>query len=71
MCDTAKRVIDNVRATRNLEYNEIDVMRNAAWKTYEFDVPVVSGLHQHAMLIILKKYSRSMLSAHPKRIRAH
>jgi hypothetical protein len=45
LCDTAKAVVHNVKAKRDLEYHEINVMDpgQEKWKAvYEFDTPVVS-----------------------------
>lgn len=47
LCDTAKAVVQNVKAKRPLEYHEIDVMEpgQEKWKdVYEFDTPVVSAV---------------------------
>ncbi|KAF1941864.1 hypothetical protein EJ02DRAFT_325579, partial [Clathrospora elynae] len=44
ICDTAKAVVQNVKAKRPLEYKEINVMDPGQdkWKeVYEFDTPVV------------------------------
>lgn len=45
LCDDAKVVVQNVKAKRSLEYQEINVMDRGQekWKgVYEFDTPVVS-----------------------------
>jgi glutaredoxin len=45
LCDTAKAVVQNVKAKRQFEYEEINVMEpgQEKWKSaYEFDTPVVS-----------------------------
>ncbi|KAF2120586.1 hypothetical protein BDV96DRAFT_270194 [Lophiotrema nucula] len=44
LCDTAKTVVENVKAKRSLEYAEINVMEpgQEKWKSvYEFDTPVI------------------------------
>ncbi|KAF2855994.1 glutaredoxin 2 [Plenodomus tracheiphilus IPT5] len=44
LCDTAKAVVQNVRAKRPLDYTEINVMEppHEKWReVYEFDTPVV------------------------------
>ncbi|KAL1792200.1 hypothetical protein ACET3X_009951 [Alternaria dauci] len=44
LCDTAKAVVQNVRAQRPFEYEEINVMESGheKWKSlYEFDTPVI------------------------------
>ncbi|KAH7385779.1 hypothetical protein BKA66DRAFT_416327 [Pyrenochaeta sp. MPI-SDFR-AT-0127] len=44
LCDTAKAVVQNVKAKRPLEYREIDVMEpgQEKWRgVYEFDTPVI------------------------------
>ncbi|OAL50775.1 hypothetical protein IQ07DRAFT_643995 [Pyrenochaeta sp. DS3sAY3a] len=44
LCDTAKAVVQNVKAKRPLEYHEINVMEpgQEKWKdVYEFDTPVI------------------------------
>ncbi|KAF2686506.1 hypothetical protein K458DRAFT_386475 [Lentithecium fluviatile CBS 122367] len=43
LCDTAKAVVQNVKAKRDLEYHEINVMEpgQEKWKIYEFDTPVI------------------------------
>jgi hypothetical protein len=46
LCDTAKNVVQNVKAKRALEYHEVNVMDagQEKWKAvYEFDTPVVSS----------------------------
>jgi glutaredoxin len=53
LCDTAKAVVQNVKAQRGLEYQEINVMEpgQEKWKAiYEFDTPVVS-LSTHRIFI--------------------
>jgi hypothetical protein len=45
LCDTAKAVVQKVKAKRDLEYHEINVMEpgQEKWKAvYEFDTPVAS-----------------------------
>lgn len=47
LCDTAKAVVQNVKATRPFEYQEVNVMEpgQEKWKgVYEFDTPVVGSL---------------------------
>lgn len=49
LCDSAKAVVQNVKAKRHLEYREINVMApgQEKWKdVYEFDTPVVSSFDQ-------------------------
>ncbi|KAI4912881.1 hypothetical protein J4E90_006289 [Alternaria incomplexa] len=44
LCDTAKAVVQNVKAKRPFDYDEINVMDagQEKWKgTYEFDTPVI------------------------------
>ena len=44
LCDTAKNTVAAVRAHKNLEYHEVDVMAEGQkkWKDmYEFDTPVL------------------------------
>jgi glutaredoxin len=44
LCDTAKAVVQNVKAQRSFQYREINVMEagQEEWKSvYEFDTPVV------------------------------
>lgn len=44
LCDTAKNTVAAIRARKNLEYREIDVMAEGQkqWKDmYEFDTPVL------------------------------
>ncbi|KAI8941374.1 hypothetical protein NX059_002598 [Plenodomus lindquistii] len=44
LCDTAKVVVQNVKAQRPFEYKEINVMDpgHGKWKdAYEFDTPVI------------------------------
>ncbi|KAG9186727.1 hypothetical protein G6011_09835 [Alternaria panax] len=44
LCDSAKAVVQNVRAKRPFEYEEINVMDSGqeTWKSlYEFDTPVI------------------------------
>lgn len=46
LCDTAKAVVQNLKAKRRLDYEEINVMAigQEKWKVlYEFDTPVVSS----------------------------
>jgi hypothetical protein len=46
LCDTAKAVVQNVKAKRDLDFHEINVMEpgQEKWKAvYEFDTPVVSS----------------------------
>lgn len=48
LCDAAKAIVQHVKATRPLDYHEINVMDpgQEKWKAvYEFDTPVVRYLY--------------------------
>ena len=54
LCDTAKSVVSNVRKHQDVQYSEIDVMRDSdkRWKDlYEFDTPVVTCVEFLSFLI--------------------
>ena len=78
LCDTAKAVVQNVRAKRPFEYEEINVMDSGheKWKSlYEFDTPVVRRPgHQRdniAMRRVPECSTRSTSTRPKPRRRAH